>query len=280
MSSPSLPIFRHLVSVTSFGFVAINLLFWLPWLLVAALLRLLLPFAVVRRWAYKAVQWIYRTAVILDAWWFDRVLGIRFELEDPENVLAQLTPEQSPVILCNHQTWFDIFLLQTLISARGPILQFVIKAELIWVPVLGWICLAMNFPRLSRKRDAKSRAADRGRVQSASLTLSEEPGGLLIFPEGTRSTASKREASGSVYTHLMRPKSGGMSVIGDSMPSQTPLLDIGVRYQAGDVDCWRCMSGAVKTIAVRVDGFRLDEIESTADWLNQRWLVKDNWMEQ
>ena len=279
MSSSNLSLPRHLVSFASFALVTINLLIWLPLLLVAAILRPLLPVGLVRRLIDKLVALIYRAAVKIDAWWFSRVLGIEFALEDPEAVIAQLEPTHSPVIICNHQSWFDIFLLQTLISSNGPMLQFVIKAELLWVPVLGWICLVLNFPRLSRKVDARSRAEDRQRVQVASLTLSEKPGGLLIFPEGTRGNPAKCRQSGSEYTNLLRPKLGGLSVIRDAMNPDTQLLDMSVRYAPGEANCWRCMSGAVNKITVRVEQFQLGDIESTAQWLPQRWRAKDAWME-
>lgn len=278
MDLSKLSLFSHVMSFVSFAFVTVNLLLWLPVLLLVALVRVVAPIRVVEKAAHCVVQFVYRAAVNLDAWWFSSVLGIKFEIEDPMDVLGRLSRSQSPAIICNHQSWFDIFLLQTLISGRGPMLKFVIKAELLWIPVLGWICLALNFPRLTRRVDAESRSKDRSRVQSASLTLGKEPGGLLIFPEGTRFNETKRVTRSSPHRHLLRPKSGGLSVIQQSMPAGTSILDISIRYNSGDANCWRCMSGLVNKIQVKVESFQLEDVDDASAWLNHRWSVKDAWL--
>ena len=278
MDSSNPSIFRHLVSFVSFVFVTANLLIWLPLLLVAAFVRLVLPVARVQKMTHRVVEAIYRTAVKIDAWWFASVLGIEFDVEDPMDLLSTMGPSQSPVFICNHQSWFDIFLLQTLVSSRGPILKFVIKVELLWVPVLGWICLALNFPRLRRKVDAESRSKDLRRVQAASLTLGKEPGGLLIFPEGTRFSAEKQISRASPYRHLLPPKPGGLTMIQKSMPAGTQVVDISIGYAPGDADCWRCMSGLVGKIQVRVHGLQMQEIDEPVVWLNERWSTKDLWL--
>jgi 1-acyl-sn-glycerol-3-phosphate acyltransferase len=278
MSSPNPTITEHLTSFVSFTFIVTNLVIWLPLLLLAALTRAVLPFGFVSKTTEKVVDAIYRLAVNIDAWWISRVLGIELELEDDLQVLAGLAPTESPVVICNHQSWFDIFLLQTLISGRGPILKFLIKVELLWVPVPGWVCLALNFPRLKRKGDAESRSKDLRSVESASLRLGTEPGGLLVFPEGTRFSQEKRDRSNSEHQHLLQPKSGGFTVIQRSMPEDTSVLDISIRYNRGDMNCWRCMSGAVDRIFVKVESFQMRDIQDATEWLNRRWAVKDSWV--
>jgi 1-acyl-sn-glycerol-3-phosphate acyltransferase len=278
MSPLKLRIIEHLTSVVSFVFVVTNLVIWLPLLLLAALTRIILPISIVSKITDKVVEAVYRLAVNIDAWWILNVLGIELEIEDDLEVLGGLFPADRLVVICNHQSWFDIFLLQTLISGRGPILKFLIKVELLWVPVLGWVCLALNFPRLSRKGDAKSRSKDLRSVELASLRLGDEPGGLLIFPEGTRFSQQKRAAGDSPYQHLLRPKSGGFTVIQRSMTEGTRVLDISIRYNRSDVNCWRCMSGAVGEIHVKVESFQMRDGQNVNEWLNERWVVKDLWL--
>lgn len=267
-----------MTSVFSFAFVTANLLLWLPLLLLAAFVRLAVPNVAVQRFNHQMVEFVYRAAVKIDAWWFSSVLGIDFEVDDPTDILGSLTPAQSPVVICNHQSWFDIFLLQTIISRRGPILKFVIKVELLWIPVLGWICLALNFPRLRRKVDAQSRSEDLKRVQTASLILGTEPGGLLIFPEGTRFNEEKRGSDGSPYRNLLKPRPGGLTMIQQSMPVNTEVVDISISYRPGETDCWRCMSGSVDKIRVKVEAHQIQDVAEPAVWLNERWLAKDLWL--
>lgn len=259
-------------------FVAANLLLWLPLLLLAASMRIVLPLSIVKKATYQMVGVVYRLAVKIDAFWISRVLGVKLEVADNLQILGSLSPADSLVVICNHQSWFDIFLLQTLISRSGPILKFVIKTELLWVPVLGSVCLTLNFPRLSRKSDARSRAKDLRNVELASLRLEEELGGLLIFPEGTRFSEEKRRLGHSPHQLLLAPRPGGLTVIQQSMPAATGILDISIRYDLGDANCWRCMSGVVDAVQVKVESFQMREVNNVPDWLNQRWSVKDAWL--
>jgi 1-acyl-sn-glycerol-3-phosphate acyltransferase len=207
-----------------------------------------------------------------------RVLGIAITVEGDLTTLTSLSPADSLVVVCNHQSWFDVFLLQTLISKRGPSLKFLIKAKLLWIPVLGWVCLALNFPRLSRKGDAESRSRDLNRVVSASLNLGNAPGGLVIFPEGTRFSEEKRRPGVPAYKHVLPPKPGGFSRIHQSMSDGTNVLDVSIRYGNNDTNCWRCMSGAVSEIRVRVDSCRTRDIQDVSAWLASRWTAKDAWL--
>jgi len=100
----------------------------------------------------------------------------------------------------------------------------------------------------------------------------------LIFPEGTRFSQEKRDASDSPHQHLLQPKSGGFTVIQRTMPDDTCVLDISIRYNHGDMNCWRCLSGAVDEIHVKVESFRMGDVQDVTEWLNERWAVKDSWL--
>ncbi len=267
----------HAKSFLSFLVVTLNLLIWLPALLLTAVFRVAVPTRSVNtRWRLTTLA--YRIAVMVNTWWLTRILNIRFVVEDQGDVLGKMATTDCPVILCNHRSWFDVFLLQTLVCHRGPILTFLIKSELVWVPVLGWVCLALDFPRLKRKGDETSRRSDLEVVRSVSAQLTSSPGALLIFPEGTRFTESKRDSLGSPYELLLAPRPGGFNAILSSIPKDTRIVDITIRYQRGDDSCWRCMSGAVDEIHVRVVAATAGEITDPVEWLAQTWAGKDRWL--
>lgn len=280
MTTSSITLPRHLTSILSFAFITVNLLFWLPVLLVAAAARMIFPFHRIISLTSKLVDQVYRIAVNIDAWWLRKVLSIRFVVEDEDNILQKLTRTDSPLIISNHRSWFDVFVLQTLISSHGPILKFLIKAELIWVPVLGWICMVLNFPRLRRKGDLTSRQSDLQVAQSASLQLNTSPGALLIFPEGTRFSAMKRERSNSPYKSLLKSKPGGFKAIHSVLPESTMIIDFTIRYRAGDDNCWRCMSGLLDEVHIKVSSTTSSNIENSVEWLDKQWLRKDLWLNQ
>ena len=270
-------VMRHGTSVLSFTFITLNLLFWLPFLLLSALLRFVFPLSAVISLTDVLVDKVYRIAAGIHGWWIETVLGVRFQIEDKDHVLDNLRANESPLIIANHRSWFDIFTLQTLICRNGPMLKFLIKTELLWVPVLGWVCIALNFPRLQRKGDREARSRDLEIVQHASLQLGSSPGALLLFPEGTRFTDAKRSASNSPYQSLLRPKPGGFGMIFSSVPDTTTIIDFSLGYQSGDDNCWRCMSGLVDVVHVKVTRAAKSSIDGL-EWLEECWRQKDTWL--
>ena len=72
----------------------------------------------------------------------------RFELDLPDG----LRREASYLVLCNHQSWVDIPVLQKLFNRRLPLLRFFLKSQLIWVPLLGLAWWALDFPFMKPSR--------------------------------------------------------------------------------------------------------------------------------
>lgn len=269
-----------MTSILSFAFITANLLFWLPVLLVAAAARVIFPFEKIIWLTSQLVDQVYRIAVKIDAWWLRKILAIKFVVEDEGKILQKLATADTPLIISNHRSWFDIFILQTLVSSHGPILKFLIKAELIWVPVLGWVCMVLNFPRLRRKGNVTSRQRDLAVAQSASLQINTTPGALLIFPEGTRFSEMKREYSQSPYRSLLKPKPGGFRTIHNALPESTMIIDFAIRYRTGDGNCWRCMSGLLDEVHIKVSSTMSSDIDDSLEWLDKQWLQKDLWLNQ
>lgn len=59
-------------------------------------------------------------------------------------------PTRSYLVVCNHRSWTDIFVLQHVFRGRIPFLKFFLKKELIWVPFLGIVWWALEFPFMQR----------------------------------------------------------------------------------------------------------------------------------
>jgi 1-acyl-sn-glycerol-3-phosphate acyltransferase len=88
--------------------------------------------------------------------------------------------KQPSVVVANHQSWFDVFVLVAALPGR---VRFVAKKELGRIPIFGhaWrACGHISIDREDRKSAIESldRAAERVRAESLTMTL---------FPEGTRS---------------------------------------------------------------------------------------------
>jgi 1-acyl-sn-glycerol-3-phosphate acyltransferase len=260
---------KHLISLSSFLWVAINLLIGLASLLPIAIITWLLPIPTVSRASFFLVDHVYRFAVKVDSFWMQQVVGIELIVNGSPNT------HRTPVVICNHQSWFDIPLIQEVITGKGPIVKFLIKRELAWVPIIGWICLALNFPRLRRSKETSDRKADFSIIQQASKSHGEDSGALLIFPEGTRFTSAKQAMQQSPYEHLLKPKVGGLKMIKGHATAGTMLVDVTINYHQQGVRIWNCLHGNPKRITITLNHYPLDEIEDVASWLNQRWQEKD-----
>ncbi|MFT6046248.1 MAG: 1-acyl-sn-glycerol-3-phosphate acyltransferase, partial [Arenicella sp.] len=96
-----------------------------------SIISLLLPLPIIARVANYIVAKIYRNAVRMDSFWMQDVVGIRLIVKGARN------KDKTPVVICNHQSWFDIPLVQEVITGKGPIVRFLIKQEIVWIPIIG-----------------------------------------------------------------------------------------------------------------------------------------------
>ena len=267
-----LPIVQNLASALSLLWVLTNLTFWLLLLLPLSVLRWLVPLPLVSKICFVAVDFIYRQAVRINSFWMQRVMGIQLLIDGEPN------PHSAPIVICNHQSWFDIPILQELVTSEGPIIKFLIKRELVWVPVIGWICLALNFPRLYRGKDKSLRAVDYAMIQSATESHGAKPGALLVFPEGTRFTTKKHHLQASPYSWLLKRKVGGLKIIKANTDPATHVMDVTIDYGPMPVNIWRCLHGQPSAIRVKIRYYALAEIKDIQTWLNDRWEEKSEFL--
>lgn len=269
--------FRHLVSCCSLAFGLLNLTFWSLPLLVLLLVSALAPAA--RPRLQDPLNAIYRAGVRCNDCWFRNVLGYRWQ--PPK---AGLHPERTYLVVANHQSWADTFLLQSAVVHQGPILKVLVKEELARWPILGLIFRVYDFPLLQRRAEdpvdePTRRRQDTERIREACEILKRSPAAMLIYPEGTRFTAEKhRAAPANPYVHLLPPRTGGFQTVLDALQDHIDaVLDIDIFYPE-TTRFWAFLSGAVQEPELRLTAYPLPAIEEPAEWLRQRWLAKDQWL--
>ena len=263
---------KQFLSVLSSIWFLSNLLIWLTTLLVLTPFKLVPHKSFQSRCVNPLAEHIYRAAVRVNSFWMKRIVGIRLE------IIGSPNRHNNPIVVCNHQSWFDIPLIQELITAQGPIVRFLVKRELVWVPIIGWICLVLNFPRLRRSGSKADRAQDYKAISRAVQSASGSPGALLIFAEGTRFTLSKQINQASPYPNLLRPKVGGFRILLDNAPPDQPVLDVSIAYVSGDNHFWHCLHGSTPVIKIKVDAYRAGDITDIEAWLAARWSEKSQWL--
>ncbi|MBM7332204.1 lysophospholipid acyltransferase family protein [Alloalcanivorax marinus] len=99
--------------------------------------------------------------------------GVRVRVEGREHL-----PAGGFVVLANHQSSWETFFLQLLISPQATVL----KRELLWLPFFGWGLALLRPIRIDR---GKGRAALKALLSQGTSRLHEGVP-VVIYPEGSR----------------------------------------------------------------------------------------------
>lgn len=270
--------------------LAINILLHVLPLFALTLLKLVVPARGVRQACSRALvaiaeSWIGVNNVLFG--WFTR---IRWQVEG----LAGLRRDGNYLVLCNHQSWVDIPVLQKVFNRRVPFMRFFLKQELLWVPLLGPAWWALDFPFMKRySREAllkhpELQGKDREATRRACAKFRHLPVAVMNFVEGTRFTPAKHDAQSSPYRYLLRPKAGGLAFVLDAMGDALhAALDVTIVYPEGRRTMMDLITGRVHDIRVHVRELPIDAglVGSYDDdpafrgrvklWVNGLWREKD-----
>ena len=259
-------------------------------LLVVTGLRLVVPIASLRRSIGAVLVWIAESWLGFNGWLFGAFTRTRWQVEG----IDDLGRRENYLVVCNHQSWVDIPALQKIFNRRIPFMRFFLKSELIWVPLLGPAWWALDFPFMKRhsRQQLEARPELRGKDREATRRACEKfrhlPVSIMNFTEGTRFTPAKHDAQNSPYTHLLRPKAGGVAFVIDAMGDAIrQVLDVTIVYPGGPSTMMDMIAGRIREIRIHVrrlpilpslrgdyendDAFR----ERFQAWVNQLWAEKD-----
>ena len=201
------------------------------------------------------------------------------------------------LVICNHQSWTDIILLQSYLYGKIPPLKFFTKEQLIWIPFIGLAMYVLGFPYVKRvtkdqiKANPKLRHADRDNVAAACTGFKNHPTSILNFVEGTRRTQAKQRQQGHDYQHLLRPKTGGLAyVLADMDEHLDRMLDVTIVYPDGVPTFWDFLQGKCHRAHTEIVPHTIpqaimlaDETERRAavgQWIKSIWVDKDRRISQ
>lgn len=198
------------------------------------------------------------------------------------------------LVVSNHQSWVDILVLQNIFNRKIPFLKFFLKQELIWVPLMGVAWWALDFPFMKRyskeylAKHPQHKGKDLAATKAACAKFRSTPVSVMNFVEGTRFSAAKQKRQNSPFSHLLRPKAGGiayvLSAMGDHLQS---IVDVTICYPEGPQSFWGLLCGRVRTIRIDIrlrpitdeilgDYFEDSDFRETfCLWLNEIWEQKD-----
>jgi len=271
--------------------IALNTVFWSALLLAFAVVKLVLPFAAVRRRLDPLLNAIATSWIACNIAWMRLTQHAEWDVDGT----AELTRRGWYLVNCNHQSWVDILVLQHLLNRRIPLLKFFLKQQLIYVPVIGLAWWALDFPFMRRHSAAylsthpEKRFEDLEATRRACGKFARTPTSVMNFTEGTRFTRAKHRAQRSPYRHLLKPRAGAMalslSVLGQKFDA---LLDVTIVYPDGTPTFWQFLCGDMRRVVVRVQRRVIPAALITGDyagdpkfrktfqaWLEGIWRDKD-----
>ncbi len=275
-----------------------NTLLWCLPLYLIALLRYI-GSATVGPWCTRRIiniaqYWIDCNNLIIDLF-----QDLKIVIEGEVDGALDLHDAGWYLVLCNHQTWVDILILQRVFNNKIPFLKFFIKQSLIYTPVIGIAWWALDFPIMKRyspeflKKHPELRGKDLEATRRSCEKFKLTPVTILNFLEGTRFSEEKHSRQNSPYKHLLNPKGGGAALVISSLGERIDcVLNVTIHYPGGVPGFFGFMCGRTKKVRFHVEYLPVpteftslnDETNSGSrvrirDWINNVWAEKDKLLE-
>ena len=263
---------------------------------------LMLPFILLKVIIFNETIRFHLTRAImfLGTAWIDSnsfiqrlAVNIRWDVQGLEG----FSTDDSYLVISNHRSWTDIFVLQHIFNHRIPFLKFFLKKELMWVPVLGIAWWALDYPFMKRysrqfvEKHPELKGKDMETTRKFCAKFKNSPVTVLNFLEGTRFNNEKHAKQNSSFAHLLLPKAGGIAVVLGSMGEYlTHIVDVTIVYPENKppMPFWDFLQGKIPTVAVRIrkidipkeflgKNYETDEVfrKRFQEWINQLWVEKD-----
>lgn len=220
-------------------------LFWigfLPATLLAALMVSALYFAPLMVRISIIKLWIEYSLGLLRIF-----CGLKYQIEGLENI-----PEHGFIVMSKHSSTWEAIALQKFFD---PMI-WVVKRELIWIPLFGWALRAMNAIALNRGTGRKAI----NQLISESKQRMDQGRILMLFPEGTR-----------VLPMQQKPFKMGGAIVSD----KTGYAILPIAHNAGEFwprHSWIKWPGTIRIVIgkpIDPESRNVDQIiGSVRDWIN------------
>ncbi|MDO4795204.1 MAG: acyltransferase [Brachymonas sp.] len=272
-------VLKLIASAVFFGLITIiSFCLMLPFIVLK-----LLPVQALRVPCSRAITAVADGWCVVSQWWIDAINPVQWRIQLPEG----LDRRSWYLVIGNHQSWVDILVLQKVFTGRVPFLKFFIKQQLMYVPLLGIVWWAMDFPFM-RRSGGENTKKDLEAARKACEKFRILPTSVINFVEGSRFTTAKHSESKSPYAHLLSPKAAGVAVTLESMgPLFASLLDVTIAYPQGVPSFADVMAGRLQEVVVHVRALPLPAellprqgqppVSRTRvqRWVNALWQEKD-----
>jgi 1-acyl-sn-glycerol-3-phosphate acyltransferase len=276
--------------------ILLNTVIFLPFLLLFAIIKLVIPVMAVRKVCTVIVNGI--------AWYWigfnNTLVKLFHKVEWDVRGAQELSRKHWYFVTCNHQSWTDIPAIQYVLNSKIPLLKFFLKKQLIWVPLLGVAWWALDFPFMHRhtKEQIAKRPELKGKDIAATRAACEKfrytPVTIFNFMEGTRFTPEKHARQNSPYRNLLKPRAGGTAFVFGAMGEMIhTMLDVTIVYPKGTPGIWDYLCGRADKIIIDIrtrevpERFLGMDYEGNRElrvdfqrWVSEIWAEKDARIEE
>lgn len=283
--------FGYLRAGLGIALIVVNTLAHTSLLFAVALIKFLVPIAPFRRAISQVLVKIAESWIAINSTFLRTLARTKIHVDGLENPRR----DGCYLVLCNHQSWVDIPVLQKVFNRRIPFMRFFLKRQLIWVPVLGLAWWALDFPFMRRysKETLAAHPELRGRdideTRKACEKFSAIPVSIMNFVEGTRFTPAKHDRQQSPYAHLLKPRTGGVALVIESMGEMLDaIIDVTLMYPRGRPTFGDLLCGRVREVHAQVQARPVPAALLHGDyqndgefrlhfqaWMNGLWAEKD-----
>ncbi|MFC3033632.1 acyltransferase [Pseudoalteromonas fenneropenaei] len=284
-------LFRTVFGLTLY---VLNTIFWFIPIFIFGLLKLL-PLPAWQKWTGSLAK------ACASFWVAGNNLNQRLFTNTQIRLAAMpaLKPKDWYLVIANHQSWVDILVLQRVLHRQIPFLNFFLKKELIYVPILGLAWWALDFPFMTRssksqiKKNPKLKGKDLETTRKACEKFKTMPVSIVNFVEGTRFTDAKHQRQQSPFEFLLKPKAGGVAFVMQAMGEQiNQIVNVTLHYPAGRPTFMDFVAGRVPSVDVQVEVMAVDDnwrgdYSGDSDFrvrfqgeLNRVWQQKDQALQQ
>ncbi|PMJ92504.1 acyltransferase [Vibrio sp. 10N.261.55.A7] len=259
-----------------------------------ALIKAVLPFRSAKVFFTRLSNcqfWLWAT---FNLWMLNTNNKIEWTVEGQE----QLSRDQWYLMMSNHISWADIVIVSSVLKNKMPMTKFFLKHELLYVPFVGLACWCLDMPFMRRHsrefliKHPERRNDDFNAINKACEKFSFVPTTLVNFVEGTRVNKEKLATARTPYTHLLKPKTGGvafaLNAMGDLLDG---IVDITLAYPENqDTPFTDLLKGRLTRVVVHVKLHPMNE-DVSGDyfndkafkrrfhkWLDDQWKQKDEYL--
>ncbi|MBG08557.1 MAG: hypothetical protein CME68_07350 [Halobacteriovoraceae bacterium] len=247
--------------------IFINMFFWTTLLIFLAAAKAVHKSETLER----VLDRVYQLAVAINTEIFKKVLKVYIIVQGD----TRLEYSKNYLVISNHVSWSDTFITQGVMNQIIPPFRFLSKKEVKYIPFVGFISWAYNFPLLSRNKLEK----DKKKIIENTKNLGNRPISFFIYPEGTRFTKIKKKQQESPFKYLLKPKIGALTTLLKTDIEYENIVDITLLYPKTKISFWDLLSGNISHVYVYIRKLTIKKEtppHQIKSWMYQKWKEKDN----